>query len=132
MSQKNVEFVGNFFETLRQGNEAWDLLPPGFVIDLSRRLVDPVVLRGPDEFRAFYRDLEAAWDGGAAIEVEEVIDVADRVLVLIRYAGRGAASGAEVASSVWNLWAFRDGEPASWTYLGEGRSEALEAAGLSE
>jgi ketosteroid isomerase-like protein len=32
----------------------------------------------------------------------------------------------------WNLWTFRDGEPVRWTYFGEDRAEALEAAGLRE
>jgi ketosteroid isomerase-like protein len=59
-----VEFVRNFYATINRGDpEAWDLLPPDFVIDLSRRLIDPVILRGPDEMRAFYRDLDAPWLG---------------------------------------------------------------------
>jgi ketosteroid isomerase-like protein len=112
--------------------EAWDLLPPDFVIDLSRRRIDPVMLRGPDEMRAFYLDLDAPWADGARLEVEELIDAGDNVLVLIRFGGRGKLSGAEVEALVWNLWTFRDGEPVRWTYFGEEREEALEAAGLSE
>ena len=112
--------------------EAWDLLPPDFVIDLSRRRIDPVMLRGPDEMRAFYRDLDAPWADGARLEVEELIDAGDKVLVLIRFGGRGKLSGAEVEALVWNLWTFRDGEPVRWTYFGEEREEALEAAGLRE
>ena len=56
-------------------------------MDLSRRRIDPVMLRGP---------------------------------------------GAEVEALVWNLWTFRDGDPVRWTYFGEDREEALEAAGLRE
>jgi ketosteroid isomerase-like protein len=132
MSQENVEFVRGFFERIGRGEEPWDLLPPDFVIDLSRRLMDPAMLRGPDGIRAFYRDLDAAWADGARLEVEELIDAGDKVLVLIRFGGRGKMSGAEVEALVWNLWAFRDGEPVRWTYLGEGRAEALEAVGLAE
>ena len=133
MSQKNVEFVGNFYARIDRGDaDAWDVLPPGLVIDLSRRLIDPVTLRGPDEMRAFYRDLDAHWAGGARLEVEELIDGGDQVLVLIRFAGRGKRSGAEVEALVWNVWTFRDGEPVRWTYFGEDRAAALEAAGLRE
>lgn len=132
MSEENVEFVRNVFAMLDRGDaEAWDLLPPDFVIDLSRRLIDPVVLRGADEMRAFYRDLDATWADGAGVEVKELIDAGDKVLVLIRFSGRGKTSGAEVEALVWNLWTFRDGEPVGWTYFGEERAEAREAAGLS-
>ena len=44
------------------------------------------MLRGPDEMRAFYRDLDAPWADGARLEVEELIDAGDNVLVLIRFA----------------------------------------------
>ena len=133
MSQKNVEIVGNIVAMIDRGDsEAWDLLPPEFVIDLSRRLIDPVILRGPDEMRGFYCDLDATWANGARLGVEELIDAGDNVLVLIRFGGRGKISGAEVETRVWNLWTFRDGEPIRWTYFGEGRAEALEAAGLPE
>ena len=133
MSEENVEFVRNLYAMIDRGNaEAWDLLPRDFVIDLSRRLIDPVILRGPDEMRAFYRDLGEPWAGGAKLEVEELIDAGHQVLVLIRFGGRGKMSGAEVEALVWNLWTFRDGEPVRWTYFGEDRAQALEAAGLSE
>ena len=133
MSEENVEIIRNVFAMIDRGDaQAWDLLPPDFVIDLSRRLIDPVVLRGPDEMRAFYRDLDASWADGARVEVEELIDAGDKVLVLIRFSGRGKTSGAEVEALVWNLWTFRDGEPVRWTYFGEDRAEALEAARLRE
>jgi hypothetical protein len=66
------------------------------------------------------------------LEVEELIDAGDQVLVLIRFGGRGKMSGAEVEVLVWNLWTFREGESVRWTYSGEDRAEALEAAGLRE
>jgi ketosteroid isomerase-like protein len=133
MSQENVEVVRNFFAMLDRGDaEAWDLLPPDFEIDLSRRLIDPVTLRGPYAMRTFYRDLDATWAGGARVEVEELIDAGDKVLVLIRFGGRGKISGAKVEVLVWNLWTFHDGEPVGWTYFGENRAQALEAAGLRD
>ena len=38
----------------------------------------------------------------------------------------------EVEAHVWNVWAFRDGEPVEWTYFGDDRTAALEAVELSE
>jgi ketosteroid isomerase-like protein len=133
MSKENVEVVRTFFAKIDQGDAgAWDLLGPDFVIDLSRRLIDPVMLRGPDEMRAFYREMDATWAGGASVEVEDLIDAGDKVLVLIRFGGRGKASGVDVEALVWNLWTFRDGKPVVWTYFGDDRADALEAAGLRE
>jgi ketosteroid isomerase-like protein len=133
MSHENVEFVRRFYAMIDRGDpEAWNLVPPNFVLDLSRRLIDPVTLRGPDEMQAFYRDLDATWANGASLELEELIDAGHKVLVLIRYSGRGKRSGVGVEALVWNLWTFRDGEPVAWAYLGEDRAAALEAAGLSE
>jgi ketosteroid isomerase-like protein len=133
MPKENMEVVRNFFTRIDRGDtKAWDLLPANFVIDLSRRRIDPVTLRGPDEMRAFYRDMDAAWADGASLNVEELIEAGDNVLALIRFGGRGKASGVEVEVLVWNLWTFRDGKPVAWTYFGESRAQALEAAGLSE
>jgi len=133
MSQQNVEVVWSFFAMVGRGDpEACSLLPQGFVIDLSRRHIDPVVLRGPDQMRAFYRDLESTWEGGASLEVEELIDAGNKVLVLIRFGGRGQMSGVEVEVLVWNLWTFRGGDPIESTYFGDDRPAALEAAGLAE
>ncbi len=131
MSQENVEFVRNVYAMLDRGAaEPWDLLPSDFVFDFSRRLIDPVVLRGANQASAFYRDLTATWADGARVAVEELIDAGDKVLALIRFGGRGKMSGADVETLVWNLWTFRDGKPVEWTYFGEDRAEAFEAAGL--
>ena len=54
MSQENVEIARRSLALLSQGDEAaWDEMPPEFVFDFSRRLIDPVVLRGRDEMRAW-------------------------------------------------------------------------------
>jgi ketosteroid isomerase-like protein len=132
MSQENVEFVRSVYAMLDAGDaEPWDLLPSDFVFDFSRRLMDPVVLRGANQAGAFYRDLTEAWAEGPRVGVEELIDAGDKVLVLIRFGGRGKMSGADVEARVWNLWTFRDGEPVAWTYFGDDRAAAFEAAGLS-
>jgi ketosteroid isomerase-like protein len=90
MSQENVELVRRMYALADQGDETiWDLIPPEFDFDFSRRLIDPVVARGRDQARAW-------------------------------------------CTNVWNVWTFRDGKPVEWTYFGEDKAEALEAAGLSE
>ena len=57
MSQENVEIVRRLFALLSQGDEAvWDQLPPELVFDFSRRLLNPAVVRGRDQVRAFWED----------------------------------------------------------------------------
>ena len=129
-----MDLVRRIYSLLDQGDEAvWDLAPPTVVFDFSRRLIDPVLLRGRDEVRAWYEREMEGWEGGhTRWRPEELIDAGDKVLAFIRTGGRGNASGVEVEAYVWNVWTFRDGKPAEWTYFGEDRAAALEAAGLQE
>ena len=134
MSQENVETVRSLYALLDQGGEElWDLLPPGFVFDFSRRLIDPVVLRGRDQVSAFADRETHTWKGGhVGWEPKELIDAGDKVLAFIRTSGRGKASGVAVEAHVWNVWTFRNGKPVEWTYFGEDRRAALEAVGLAK
>jgi ketosteroid isomerase-like protein len=135
MSQENVEIVRRQFALLSQDDyEAFfDEFPPEGVFDFSRRLIDPVVLRGRDEMRAWMERERQMWEGDhVGYEPKELIDAGDKVLALVRVSGRGKASGVEVEAYVWNVATFRDGKPVEMTYFGDDRAAALEAAGLSE
>ena len=135
MSQENVEIGRRLLALLSQDDyEAFfDELPPEFIFDFSRRLIDPVVLRGRDEVRAWMERERQIWEGDhVGYEPKEVIDAGDKVLALIRISGRGKASGVEVEAYTWNVLTFRDGKPVEQTYFGDDRAAALEAAGLSE
>ena len=135
MSQENVEFARRLYALLSQDDyEAFfDELPPEFVFDFSRRLIDPVVLRGRDELRAWMERERQMWEGDhVGYEPKELIDAGDEVLALVRVSGRGKASGVEVEAYTWNVATFREGKPVELTYFGDDRAAALEAAGLSE
>jgi ketosteroid isomerase-like protein len=134
MSQQHVETVRRLYAALDQGGEGfWDLAAPELVVDYSRRLIEPVVLRGRDQVRDFAERERQMWEGGhIGWEPKELIDVGDKVLALVRTSGRGKASGVDVHAHVWNVWRFRDGKPVEWTYFGEDRAAALEAVGLEE
>jgi ketosteroid isomerase-like protein len=64
-------------------------------------------------------------------EVERMIDLDDRVLVLERHTARGKRSGAIIDQDVGTLLTLREGLITRWEYYWE-RSEALEAAGIAE
>ena len=135
MSEENVEFVRRLYALLSQDDYEpfFGELPPEFVFDFSRRLIDPVILRGRDEMRAWMERERQMWEGDhVGYETKELIDAGDEVLALVRVSGRGKASGVEVEASTWNVATFRDGKPVEMTYFGDDRAAALEAAGLRE
>jgi ketosteroid isomerase-like protein len=135
MSEENVELVRRAYAALTRADTDTlkDLAAPEFVVDFSRRLVDPFVLRGRDEALAvFLSQSREPWDGWPVWKPQELLDADDKVAALIRFSARGKGSGAEVEAHVWNLWTFRDGKPVEFKYFGDDRAAALEAAGLSE
>src|SRR3954469_2111315 len=131
MSQRNADFVRRAYALLDQGDETvWALVPPDFVLDFSRRGLNPAVLRGPTEMRVWFEREWEVWGGQVAWEPLELIDAGDKVLAFYRTVGRGNASGVEVEACVWNLWRFRDGRPVECTYYGDDEGAARKAAGL--
>jgi ketosteroid isomerase-like protein len=135
MSEENVEVVRRAYGALTRGNTDTlrDLASPELVVDFSRRLVDPFVLRGFDEALVFFVGQSGeTWDEWPVWEPQELMDADDKVVALIRYSARGKGSGVEVDAHVWNLWSFRDGKLVEFKYFGDDQTAALEAAGLSE
>ena len=55
------------------------------------------------------RDWLGAWERPITIEADEFISSGDRILVLVRWSGRGKESGAEIEGEGAHLWTFRDG-----------------------
>ena len=134
MSQENVETVRRLYELLTRGDDSLlELVDPEFVVDFSRRLIDPFVVRlDSDALGSLFDEGRETWGELPTWEPEELIDVGDKVLAFIRTAARGKASGVEVDVHVYNLWTFRDGKPVEFKYFGEDRAAAFEAAGVSE
>ena len=64
--------------------------------------------------------------------IEEVIDGGDHVVTAVRISGRRRGSGVEVEMQVFHVWTLREGKVTRLTGGYRERSEALEAAGLSE
>ena len=110
------------------------LVDPDFVVNFSRRRVDPFVLHGLDDplLATLRSQMLEVWEEPPKWEPEELVESGHKVFAFIRTSSRGKASGAMVEARVANVWTFRDGRPAEFTYFGEDRAAALEAAGLSE
>ncbi len=66
-----------------------------------------------------------------SIEPERFFDLGERVLVFVRFRVTGKGGGVPVDGPLAYLVTLRDGKVIAWGLFGD-RSEALEAAGLSE
>ena len=137
MSQENVEVVRRFFDGFINRDPSFDaswrdasaFLDPDFEYREDPGWPGAGAYRGISAFRevatAYYETF-----GEMRLEAEEIVDVDDRILVLIRFWARGA-SGAEAVMHQAGIFTVRDDRLASWQVVFD-RQEALEAVGLQE
>jgi ketosteroid isomerase-like protein len=120
-----VSLIRESYEALNQGRFDWvaDNVPPDFELvpipgfGLSGTFV------GPEGVSQFYAQLAEAWEA-VQTDVEEVVDLGDRVVVLGRIHNRGRGSGIEVDAVAAHLWTVEDGVPMRVELIGD-REEAL-------
>ncbi len=132
MSEETVEVVRRGFDAWnRQDLEAVrECFSPDLEIDASDRVLNPDVYKGVDGFMRMRREIGEAWDE-FRVEVEETFEAGEDVVVFARAVGRGRASEVEIDfRSAW-LMTVR-GERVTRARLYRDRTQALEAAGLSE
>lgn len=128
-------------------------------VEVVRRVTDVMDAEGfeaalPIFLEAAHPDVEwredPAWPGSAAYrgveqvrhvildrmgtldfdqQTEDLIDVDDKVVVLVRWVGRGRASGAQGEISMAMVWTVRDQAVTSVEFFLD-RAQALEAVGL--
>lgn len=120
-----MSLIRESYEALNQGRFDWvaDHVPPDFELvptpfsDISETFV------GPDGVSQFYAELAEAWET-VRTDVDEVVDLGDRVVVLGRIHNRGRGSGIEVDAVAAHLWTVEDGVPMRVELIGD-REEAL-------
>jgi ketosteroid isomerase-like protein len=133
MSEENVEVVRRVFDAWNRGdfNAGMELMDPEVVIDRSRSVgPDARVYRGLAEAEQFWTDWNNAW-AEVGWEIDECLPSGDRVALFGRFQGVGATSGVSVNANVSQVFELRAGRVTRAT-LFQSRSEALDAAGLSE
>jgi ketosteroid isomerase-like protein len=138
MSQENVEIVRRVHDAFNRADftSAVEYLHPDAEIYPGVVGLDPpgggsaTQLRGREELRRFFEDLDATWES-VRVTPREVIDAPDdRVLAVESWLIRGR-DGIELDTRIIDVYTFRDGRIARVDgYLN--RMEALEAVGLSE
>jgi len=133
MSQDDVEVVRKLFDRWAAG----ELMTPEF-FDAEAEYVrvgadftgGTGVWRGLDQIWVAAVEWARAFDD-LRNRAEKFIDLGDRVLVLWRQSGRGRASGIPYEQELADIFTLRNGKIVRLVSYWD-RSEALEAAGLSE
>jgi ketosteroid isomerase-like protein len=87
------------------------------------------VYRGHEGFRQVWAATHDPWD--VDVQLEEMIDVGDRLLSIGQVSARGRGSGVPVAAPLFAIHTFRAGRIVREQFFND-REEALKAAGLSE
>jgi ketosteroid isomerase-like protein len=128
MSQENVEDVRRSIEAYLRGDyaAASAYLAPDVVWEVGQELP----ARGPAAVRDLWKRWDSEWEE-LETTAEEYIDAGDSVVVAMRYRGRGRVSGVEVNDRQFEVHTFRQRQCVRKVDYRE-RSDALEAAGLSE
>ncbi len=137
MSQENIDFIRRMFDEFGwspAGIEAASragLVAPDVELDFSALYLDGPLVRGLEDWRQTFAQT-APWGRSVAFEPERFFDVDDeRVVIFVRVTAQGEGSGVPVENRVAHEFTIRDSVLARWKGYAD-RSEALEAAGLSE
>ena len=107
----------------------WDLFDPAIEHDQRAGLFLDGVFYGTEGLRAALEEVHADWSD-LRYEAEEVIDVGDRYLVMLRMRARVRDSEAELDAQIAHLWEFRNGRAVRWGVYGD-RAVALRALGAT-
>jgi ketosteroid isomerase-like protein len=133
MSQENVEFLRRGYEALHRGDlETFKALSrvrldPEFVF---HSVWDGRVFKGFEGTQEWISDTREVW-ASYEQKLEEIVDLGENVVVVVRIAGRGGGSGVPVSQDLAVVWTFV-GDKAVRARSFTSRAEALEAAGLRE
>jgi ketosteroid isomerase-like protein len=107
------------------------LLDPDFESVVHFPGAEPAVGHGLHGLRAGWLDWLAPW-GSYRTEIEEMIDLGDRVVAVLCDYARREQDSPEVALKGATVWTVRDGRVVRAEFYAGGRAEAMAAIGLSE
>jgi hypothetical protein len=125
MSQANIDAFEKGMDDFRRGD--WDAVAATVDEHILLR-ADPgwpeQRVYGREAVVAFWRGLWESW--GPDADIEEVVDLGDRLLVRWRYVVRGQQSGVEGEQSISSIQTYREGRAILIEYFLE-YERALEA-----
>jgi len=132
MSQENVEIVRRIYASWAPGSSPSEsnLLHPDIEWVNPPYALEPGTRTGIDDFISITDELDDRFED-FRMDVERLIDVGDRVVVIATMHGRGTGSGIEVENRHGSVWTVCDGTAVRFQWF-QDPEEALEAVGLRE
>jgi ketosteroid isomerase-like protein len=133
MSQENVELLRRAVKAFNDRDLDWldDWITDDFeFVPYMATLIETTTYRGRDGLRRYQEDADAAWETIEA-RVDEIRDLGDRLVTFGEIRGRGRSSGLDVQVPLAWVVGLHEGKLRRVHSYAD-RSEALEAAGLSE
>ena len=133
MSQENVDFVRRAAQTYEEGDlsAVLETMSPELVTVVHPPIPLAGTYNGPEGFLQVTLDWAEGFDELVATAEEHIDAGGDQVVTRVRHKSRGAESGAPVETDLWYIWTIREGKSVRADIFND-RSQALEAAGLSE
>jgi uncharacterized protein len=111
VAASNAEIVRRFYEAWSDDDIPGpiELLHPDVEYVNPAGAIEPGTRHGLDAFTQASRKVLDAWDYWRC-EIEELTEVGDKVVAVVRYWTRGRGSGVEIEGRESALWTFRDGK----------------------
>jgi ketosteroid isomerase-like protein len=122
MDSPAVTLIRQAYQAMSEGrlDRIAEQVPPNFEV-VGSGIPGPFI--GPEGIARWHAELADAWET-MRTDIEEVVDLGDRVVVLGRNRNRGRGSGIEVDVVAAHLWTIADGVPVRIELIGD-REEAL-------
>ncbi len=132
MSEENVEAIRAVYEGFGNGDfrASLDVFDPHVLFVQNPGLPESGTYLGLKRLAEYTRGFLEPWTH-ITIEAEEITDAGDTVVAAVYQRGVGIESGARTEFRYFQVWSFRGGKVIRFENFRE-RSEALDAAGLSE
>jgi ketosteroid isomerase-like protein len=132
ISRDDIELVRKGYDALRQGDVDFvlTLIRPDIELEVHTERPDiaETVYRGHDGFLRNMAELTEVFDD-FTLEPEELVEGDERIMVVVRAAGRGKSSGVDIEQRLFHVWTIRDSK-ATRLEIYSDRATALEAAGI--
>jgi ketosteroid isomerase-like protein len=108
----NAEYVRGWVETWNRGevDSLFDDADPDHEWVVAREHPDAATHRGPQEVAGYLAEWRRLMPD-LQVQIEELEEVGDRVLLVMRMTGTGAGSGATTEVQIATINTFRDGRP---------------------
>jgi ketosteroid isomerase-like protein len=131
MSRENVELVRRMYDAYLSGDAEGALayFHPEVEVDFTVR-IDTSVGRGREDLARIVETWVGTWDGYAE-EVDDIVDLGDKVCLVGTQRGRGKGSGVELEDQFAGLYELRDGQITRITMFMD-VEDALDAARQSD